>query len=858
MDNYADFLQAVYSNAVIPIDHKGGPTPFHEYLKLLVVEKERVNREDVNVITKATLCGEVDEIMSGRETIDVEDVFKQGHDRRAVKFVLVEGVPGIGKSTFAWEFCQRWQKCAVLRAFSAIIFLRLYESSIQEASSLTELLYHDNPDIEKAIATEITASGGENILFILDSFDEVPVHIQQTFFLGKIIRGELLPKASILVTCRSSARANLLSLRRPNKTVEVLGFAPSEVDKMARGVFRSKLQIYTDYCTYITCHPVIRSLLYSPLNAAIVVEIYFEFKLEDKPFPQTLTQLYSELTLVFMWRYFKNGRGGRAVESLPDTIGDLRRKQPEIHTELLGLAKLAYDGTLEQKRVFEQLPDGSPDLGLMTVSQHFHVNGQVLTKYSFAHFTLQQFLAAVHLAYIPASEQQRAFKEYNSFPGMDLVWMFVAGLTGFVDLGWKLVRLSQAEEDGCVTPFVLRCLYEAQEKVTIESVWEDSKVLCSCPETLFDCFAIGYCMAKAKGAWEIDLSAGKLGEEALQMLVYGLRSLKHVVPNWWFLRKPEKPPDEAVQGSIVHLDLSFTGIAQNGLAHLRKIPYNLPWQLTHLELAHCQLDGKALDDLASMIHSMFNLTLLDIGGNPVAENEMVRLIHSLEDLGRLQTLSMHHIPLGYDEIVSLSRLIVARRGGGLKRLSIGDSGMQREYVELLLRALFQPTSLEHLTLWELELTPDCFAPMEHNQNLTTLKLLRCKLSSDDLPFLAAVLRSNTTLESLYIGDGHLCVPVFIQSEIEDGLSALAHALQLNRSLKLLSVHLSDSALEREGVQALVGALQYNQTLESLVLPQHYLEGFSHSELRAMDGRMGMLRCQGTDGNRPYHLCPLNM
>ena len=59
---------------------------------------------------KATLHGGVDQILKVKKPIVFQDLLtpSEGSDK-PVRFALVEGPPGIGKSTFAWEACRRWE-----------------------------------------------------------------------------------------------------------------------------------------------------------------------------------------------------------------------------------------------------------------------------------------------------------------------------------------------------------------------------------------------------------------------------------------------------------------------------------------------------------------------------------------------------------------------------------------------------------------------------------------------------------------------------------------------------------------------------------------------------------------------------
>ena len=69
-----------------------------------MVKKERVSRAEADRFTRATVHGNIDEILKVKKAIRMEYVLKPEGEAE-VKSVLVEGAPGVGKSTLAWELC---------------------------------------------------------------------------------------------------------------------------------------------------------------------------------------------------------------------------------------------------------------------------------------------------------------------------------------------------------------------------------------------------------------------------------------------------------------------------------------------------------------------------------------------------------------------------------------------------------------------------------------------------------------------------------------------------------------------------------------------------------------------------------
>ncbi len=820
MAAYSDFLDDVYEN--ITIDSKGGPTPSTEYTNLAVVKKEEVKKEKADEFMKATLHSGIDEIVNEKKAIKLKDIFKPDEGQARVKLVLVEGAPGVGKSTFTLEICRRRHEVEAMRAFSAVVLLRLREKEVQEAKSLADLIKHTDPDIQPDVAGEMHSNRGENTLFVLDGFDEVPVPVRKSFFLAKVISGMYLTKATVLVTSRPSAREDLISLRKPHKHVEILGFTSMLIEQYARNIFGSDTTLLSNFLKYISTNAAIKSLMYVPLNTAIVVGMYREDREVGRPIPQTMTQLYCELTLTRMSRHLK-GTGNTSVDYLPEKLEDLHQEHPEVHKQFLSLAKLAFEGTLKQEVIFKHLPAGCSTLGLMTTSQQIYKHRASSPKHNFFHLTVQEFLSAYYISQLPGSEQKETFEQYAdecNCGHMDVVWQFVAGLTGFGGIGWEVVESRKGRDRrGGVSPFLVQCLYEAQGKADCESVLGRSKVKYSNSSCVLDCFALGYCIAVSRCTWQVVFRKSSLGTQLLEMLLCGLSS------------------QEEVCGTIDTLVLTHSHIGREGMAHVKEMPRRLLQQLSHLDMFYCRLDGTALDLLSEITRTMTSLEYLNIGGNPAGDGGMVKLLQTLATTSHLHTLHMRGVTIGCEDVVCLSHLI--RPSGSIKNLVIGDKRMQRDCVKLLLKTVLSPSSLEHLTLWSMDMTPLSLAPLKGNCNITTLEFKECTLGSEDISCIAEALHTNSTLTTLGIGEQIL--PVFIRSDTSqttDTLRDLSKALKVNRSLKELLVSLEpDSVLRREGVRALVGAFQYNRTLERLKLCRHCREHFSPAELTAMDSNV---------------------
>ena len=120
-----------------------------------------MDRATADKFAKAALNASMDEIKNKKEEIIMEDILKPEEGQTEVSYVLVEGEPGMGKSTFALEICRQWDTIEALKKFRAVVLLRLRDKTVREAKSVEDLIYHDRPSIHQAVVDQICSNGGE-------------------------------------------------------------------------------------------------------------------------------------------------------------------------------------------------------------------------------------------------------------------------------------------------------------------------------------------------------------------------------------------------------------------------------------------------------------------------------------------------------------------------------------------------------------------------------------------------------------------------------------------------------------------------------------------------------------------------
>ena len=776
---------------------KWPPTPSTTYIRLALVKKEKVSRGEADHFTRLTLQGDIDTILKAKQPITMEDVLKDNDTR----LVVVEGAPGIGKSTLAWELCRQWPTLESLKRFSLVVLLRLREERVQRAKAISDLLYHRNTELCRCVGEEVERRDGEGVLLVFDGFDEFPAELRKTSLVAEVIRGSYLPKATVLVTSRPSATAELLSVSQAHvgKHIEVVGFSDKEIQEYAESIFGSESELL-DFQTYLSGNPVVRGMMYNPLNCGMVVEVYRNSYLSKRPIPHTQTQLYTELSLCLLSRHLSAAKGP-SVKRLPNDIyslEDIKKEDSDLYQQLVRLGRLAFERRMREEVIFKQLPEGCSALGLLNTCSELYGWRENVT-YNFLHLTLQEYLGAFYISQLPASEQRKLFVEHHKLGHLNVVWRFVAGLTRMQAIGWEEFTGRKVKEEGRdrgyevgdgvvrVWPSVVQCLYEAQDAGSCASVFGQSRVeyhgwWCTTP---FDAYAVGYCVSLCRNDWDVDLSGNDLGPEVVEMLMCGLKSVQYG------------------GGSVGELRLHGNPITDEGMRFLQQFPQQILQHMKTLNLTLCGLRQKGFDLLADTVPLLSSLESLNISANPGGNGSTVKLLQALGKYQRIKSLSMVDTVVGRDDVMALPEVV--KPSGNLRVLAIGSyRDMSPECVPQLVRMVLSPSSLKTLQVYVLSSVSPLNDIETISDSLTELRFRSEGTSSEQLP-------------------------------TELSCSKLSNILKENTTLKVLRLIIP---LENTEVRAIVESLKHNRTLTKLGLfGRYHSQYFSESERQALDHRI---------------------
>ena len=747
ISHYREYLEIVYENSTISPDTKWPPTPSREFITLAVVKGQTHCRDEY---IGHTLQGNIEQVLKNRKEISIDEILLADKGQKKLRLVLMEGAPGIGKSTLAWELCRK-----SMTQYSVVVLLRLREVKVQNISNMSQLFCQYESEDKKSLVEEVAKSQGRDMLFILDGFDELPKTLQEESFLLDLIRGRVLPASTVLVTSRPSATAELRTRCSP-KHIEILGFTQESVEAYASSVFSSEPEKLTKFKAYISAseNPAINSLMYVPLNAAIIVLIFSVCK-SNALLPHTLTELYTQLCLTILNRYLKMNHPSVRVDKFEDLPSDL-------YQQFLHMSQVAFEGIQNEEVIFHTMPSCLIHFGFLDAVSALYGGGRV--SYNFLHLTLQEFFAAYHISHLGSSGLE-VFKQYGNIKRWNVVWRFVAGLAKFKGYEGHMDNLFiESNEDHKITLelFFIQCLFEAQTMDHFSSLFRTSPTTAHVNAsygTALDLYALGYWIANFHTGvpWSVEI------RKYLRLFLCGLKTNAPSV------------------GVIQQLHLSDSLDVHD---HIRELPLN---DLIVLKLPHLSLTDVNLISLSEHVPNMTHLKELHIHILKVKvqlqEDGLFKILQQLSHsnvttLDITETRVCRLLKDSPHDYYSAIKALICPPSGRLEELHVGDSDGDDDTLAGLVSG---PSSLKSLKLHYPWLSLHVHY-LVNNTCLTTLQIVIAGLKSmtdKDMSHMARIVEHNKTLQHLQFGT---CSVYYM-----DYLKPLVGALSSNNTLKSIRV-----------------------------------------------------------------------
>ena len=459
------------------------------------------------------------------------------------KLAVISGAPGVGKSTLARKVCQDVCNSPGCGGYILVLLVELRDLLLfKEDFKLVDILQlfeemMGDTTSPVELSKAIYGNQGKDVLFILDGFDELPPHLRQSDFLVNLLshnRDSPLRECDVVLTSRSIVTSEIYHQMQTSRAqvtlanIEVLGFTQDQIKEYAGQYFADEGQpgLLDSFVRKIDAIPQIRGLCSIPVVLSIICDVFIFVG----DLPPTLTQIYDVYLCVKIRKYSKK------LKTL-NSILDL----PRDH-DMYKLGEIAYNCIQSQKVVFdsadlqglgEHFSNRERVCGVLTarpVRADPRAEKAVTKSFFFIHLTVQEFIAAVYVALLPAEMQRDIWVKYLGEPHMAQVWRFYCGITKLEHFQILRDKITAYPED-----FQMQCLFECQDASLVcqlmPGIVEEQARLE--PKTAYDSTAYGYCLSKHPALQKLTIMLGRGSAEIDRLLepVFASRPLQTLCLN---------------------------------------------------------------------------------------------------------------------------------------------------------------------------------------------------------------------------------------------------------------------------------------------------------------------------------------
>ena len=469
------------------------PPPTSKVFNMAMISQKKFQYGTDNDLVRDQQTGNVIGVLRRRTKLSLEqiskDLLSEGRN-----IVLIEGAPGAGKSTLAWQICTKWKEGYLFKEFEIILYVQLRDPAIQLAQRLEDLLPAES-NTKSEVVSAIQYCDGRNVLLVLDGWDEFPPGLKEHTIISKLIGSPADLKmqcSALIITSRPIAT---LKLQRHSSTrIGIVGFLPDEIKQYFEEAIGDE-QIVRKLFDHLKEQPVIEASCYLPLNAAIVTHLFLAM---DHTLPNTVHGVFTSLVKCCIRRHIE--RETNNGEDIPE-ISSLDDLPPGIQEHFKNICFVAYQGVMNNKVTFTEkylesakLPTKLNTLSLRQGVASFIGTGES-KLYNFYHLSTQELLAAFHISKMHPKEQVKIFNELFNQPRFSAVFRFYSAFTklkteGIMD---TIIRIVTSKNKTLIMSLI-HCLYEAQDVELCQCVFTELKELDLTEQLLIpvDCISLGY------------------------------------------------------------------------------------------------------------------------------------------------------------------------------------------------------------------------------------------------------------------------------------------------------------------------------------------------------------------------------
>ena len=641
--------------------------------------------------------------------------------------VLIEGDPGMGKTTYCQKLAYDWaikqnEWDPSFPEVEVLLLLKCHEIKYDIWEAIDDqILPEEMDDAAKECFFKFIRENQSKVLLVLDGLDEADPSNLKMFF--SLVEGKELSGCYIVLTSRHEAGRKV---RRYCDTLwEIVGFTKEDAKSFIRQYFKNinkeqlarKLleMVWPKLCSSVDSEKAeeLRELTKNPLNTALLCVIFEDF---EGVFPTNRTQLYSEIVLCVLRRYEQK----QGLSSINEDLLSVYKK------DLLYLGRMALESLQNGELYFEEhQSDGRfivlSKFGFLSL-QAAGSKRRVRVRYEFLHKSFQEFFSGFYLACkliegdidcksivtdqryetelyqvflftigILASTCEKTAESFvksmaakvNSFDVSERLLFAFDCLSGYESLVYALGKHLNVTRLNFSKELTHDVYYRSGVWSVSRTVSLSQALAANCSITylnlrgnaISDTFvaSLSQALAVNSSLTHLNLSDNSIGDSEAACLSQAL----------------------AVNSSLTHLNLSDNSIGDSGAASLsRALAVNS--SLKNLDLSCNIIFGRGAISLSLALAGNSSLTKLDLRQNLICDSGASSLSQSLVTNCSLTNLDLSRNGIGPYGAACLAQALGAN--SFLRKLNLSLNGIGDSGASFLVQALAANSSLTNLDL----------------------------------------------------------------------------------------------------------------------------------------------------------------
>ena len=816
----------------------------------LTLNKQMKDRSDnanaIGLLKYFTTHTKSEEKLKSIKTHEISDIFQPFQSKNGStivpKYILIEGAPGMGKTTLCKEIAYQWAEQCLLKDTELLFLIYLRDPAVANIKHLKDFVHYfynfdeDATEQSKQCAKILNSRDSNDVTMIFDGFDEFDSSSDS--LITDILHRKVLPLCRIVVTSRLTASDRLH--RIANVRVEVLGFSDESKIQYIKQVLKEHPDKVNKLQSYLNTHPSIQSICYMPIMMTILVYVF-----KEKGYlPTNSTELYDKFVALTISRQNKSADLCVSMQTLPT----------ECKSFLLNLSKFAFLTLQSNQKVFskEDINNICPNLtltssdldslGLINAIQYFSTDKGNTRVFNFLHLSIHEYLAAY---YISSIDQCRQFIELeNTF------------LNEMYQETWNMFIAMNKNKKTWLN-FQNYSVYSKDIHYESLSKWIADHKSLSFSECFFQLYNIINANSMSSDVVQIifskiDISAANANQEQIYLSLWDVKNACHIElklfiideaitllnSNWFmlfhhlliinkfsvvFYKDHYLSLIKATQKQIIDFFKCNNSIKIMSLedCHITKssidaIRLSCLQCLLFFRAFSCSFEHSALIKLTNYLNSISTLLSITLKFLNIDNTQTMHVIG--EALASVVThntgLKELHIA---DNNLGEGMLVVTKalqQITSLRSIDLGNNNLSKETSGVLALAIQSNRHLEKLWLYNNNLKCSATAILQSLSTISTLKLLNVsntQTTDEAGEALASVILHNKGLEELYLAGNNFGKGVLIVTK----------ALQQITSLR--SIDLGNNNVSKEASGELALAIQSNKHLEKLWLHDNNLK-----------------------------------